>query len=401
MVQKGLAGFFKNYLKKGAIFNNKEALTNSYIPDELIHREDKIQTIASIIGPVLRGEQPSNLFVYGKPGTGKTVSIKYILENLINVAKDEDINALTYYINAKMKRMTDTEYRLIVYLAKKLGKDLPKTGLSTSEVYEKFFEAVEEKESKVILVIDEIDSLIEKSGDELLYILVRKNEDLVKSKLSLIGISNKPNFLDNLDSRVKSSLSQEEILFSPYNAIQLQDILAKRAKVAFNENVLNSGVVEKCAAYAARENGDARRAIDLLRIAAEISERKGFNKVEIKRVDEAQTKIDKDRYFETIKSLPKQFKAVFYSIFNLNLKKKKCSSTDVYNHYQKVASEVSLRPLTQRRVSDILNDLESSGLINMNTFSRGRYGKKRVIKVTIPEMFYSSIKAYLESEFTF
>ncbi len=401
MVQKGLAGFFKNYLDKSPIFKNKEALTSSYIPNELIHREDKIQNIASIIGPVLRGEKPSNLFVYGKPGTGKTVSIKYILENLVNVAKDENVNASTYYINAKMKKMTDTEYRLIVYLAKKLGRDIPNTGLSTSEVYDEFFKAIEEKKSNIILVIDEIDSLIEKSGDDLLYILVRKNEELVNSKLSLIGISNKPNFLDNLDSRVKSSLSQEEILFSPYNAIQLQDILSKRSDVAFNDNVLESGVIEKCAAYAARENGDARRAIDLLRIAAEISERKGFNKINIKKVDEAQTKIDKDRYFESIKSLPKQFKAVFYSIFDLNMNKKKCSSTDVYNHYQKVASEISLRPLTQRRVSDILNDLESSGLISMNTFSRGRYGKKRVIKVTIPEMFYSSIKAYLESEFTF
>jgi cell division control protein 6 len=92
--------------------------------------------------------------------------------------------------------------------------------------------------------------------------LTRLNSELSQSQLSVVGISNDLTFFDEIDPRVRSSLSEEEIVFPPYNAIQLQKILKERSSNCFKDGVLDSGVIEKCSAYAAREHGDARRAFD-------------------------------------------------------------------------------------------------------------------------------------------
>jgi len=115
--------------------------------------------------------------------------------------------------------------------------------------------------------------MIKKMDDTFLYSFTRLNQELNKAQISLIGISNEVTFLENIDPRVRSSLGEEEFIFHPYNAIQLQDILKERCEEAFKENTVANGVIAKCAAYAAREHGDARRALDLLRIAGELSER--------------------------------------------------------------------------------------------------------------------------------
>ena len=125
----------------------------------------------------------------------------------------------------------------------------------------------------MIVVLDEIDFLVKKHGDELLYRLTRANEELSSSKISVIGITNDLKFVDNLDPRVRSSLGEVELVFPPYNASQLEDILNDRARIAFRPGVIRSGVISLCAALAAREHGDARRALDLLRVAGEIAER--------------------------------------------------------------------------------------------------------------------------------
>jgi len=115
--------------------------------------------------------------------------------------------------------------------------------------------------------------------------------------LCIVGISNNLTFLDELDPRVRSSLSEEEILFHPYNALQIQDILNQRSNAAFKEGVLQDGVISKCAAYAAKEHGDARRALDLLRVAGELAERDNSKKILLKHIDEANEKIEKDKIF--------------------------------------------------------------------------------------------------------
>ena len=249
----------------------------------------------------------------------------------------------------------------------------------------------------IILILDEIDQLVHKIGDGILYNLTRMNSELKNSEISLIGVSNDLIFVDNLDPRVKSSLSEEELIFPPYNAVQLQDILRERVQLAFRKGVIESGVIEKCAAYAAREHGDARRALELLRVAGEIAERKNRLKVAMVHLDEAEEKIERDRVVDIVKSQPKQGQVVLYSIFNLNKSEKSLFTGDAYEIYKDKCSSCGLKPLTQRRVSDIIAELDMLGIINARVISKGRYGRTREISLAIPNSSVEELKGALEA----
>ena len=281
---------FEDFLTKKSIFLNKDALTMRYSPETMPHREDEISAIAKILAPALRLEKPSNVFLFGKTGTGKTLITSYVCNQLCEIAKKKNIPLKSIYINCKMRKVTDTEYRLIAHIAREFGQDIPATGLPTDEVYNLFFKAIDKPPARVvILTLDEVDRLVKKAGDEILYNLTRMNQELEYAKVALIGISNDVMFINNLDPRVKSSLSEEELVFNPYDAMQLKDILFQRSKIAFSPGVISEEVVAKCGAYAAREHGDARRALDLLRVAGEIAERTG------KAVDQAEYETFSDR----------------------------------------------------------------------------------------------------------
>lgn len=394
-----LGNFFETFLKSESLFTNKKALQSSYVPEEITHRDEQIDQIAKILAPALKFEQPSNLFIYGKTGTGKTLSVKYTSEQILEVAKQNNIDLKIIYLNCKLKRIADTEYRLIAELARFFGKTIPATGLPTDEVYNIFFKVLDEKSQIVILVLDEIDQLVKKSGDEIIYNLTRINSELKKAQISIIGISNDLMFSNNLDPRVKSSLSEEEMVFPPYNAMQIQDILKKRSAIAFEKDVIAEGVIPKCAAYAAREHGDARRALELLRVAGELAERKNEDKILIKHIDEAEEKIERDRVFDVIKTQPKQSQVCLYSMIVLHETNKKSIFTgEVYDIYKNICIQTGLRPLTQRRLSDIIAELDMLGIINAKVISKGRFGRTREISLAIPEHVIPKIKSVLEQE---
>ena len=387
---------FNSFLKD-SIFKNKYILQSNYIPESINHREKEITQIASIVAPALRLEKISNLFIYGKTGTGKTLSILYLRDQMLKKAKEQGINLTIEYINCKLKKVADTEYRILSELIRKLGGSVPDTGLPTDVVYTKFMELLESKKQIFIIILDEIDYIVEKISDQFLYNLTRLNSELSKTQINIIGISNDLTFLDNLDPRVKSSLSEEEIVFAPYDAVQLQDILRERSKKAFKEDVIEKAVIEKCAAYAAREHGDARRALDLLRIAGELVERDNSKQITLEYIDKANEKIERDKILDIVETEPKQFQLTLLSIIQLVESKKidKIFTGDVYEHYQILCKQISFDPLTQRRIGDIIAEFDMLGIINAKVVSKGRYGRMREIKLAINQNILEKIKKIL------
>lgn len=369
---------------KNTIFKDKSLLQNTYQPKDIIHRDEQIRQIASILAPALRGDRCSNLFLYGKTGTGKTLSVQYVKDELLNrMKKDSDFKLKIIYLNCKLKKVSDTEYRILAEFIRKLGEEVPMTGLPTQSVYSKFIKIIDSEKQLILLILDEIDQAVKVSGD-FLYNLTRLNSELSQTQISLIGISNNLTFLDEIDPRVRSSLSEEEVIFPPYNALQLQEILTKRSEMAFKEGVLEDGVIAKCSAFAAREHGDARRALDLLRIAGELAERDGEKKIKVKHIDEANNKIEKDKILDIISSEPKQFQLVLDSIINLSSNKTGPIFTgDVYNLYEGLCNRNKMEILTQRRVGDIIQEFDMLGIINVRVVSKGRGGRMREIKLAI------------------
>ena len=227
--QSELSNFFEQYLQRTSLFADKQVLQTNHLPEQIMHRDEQIEQIGHIFGPVLRKEKPSNVFIYGKTGAGKTVTIRKLLErDLVETAKKHKILLTTVYVNCKLKKVADTEYRLLAHLIAKLGDSVPK-GLHTEEISNLFTKSIENK-GILIIILDEIDYLLKRSSDNILYMLSRINEELTRTQVVLVGISNVLSLTENIDPRVRSSLSEEEILFHPYNAQQLQDILSRRAK---------------------------------------------------------------------------------------------------------------------------------------------------------------------------
>lgn len=369
------------------LFKNKSVLQSNYAPDDILHREEQVETIASVLAPALRGERVSNLFLYGNTGTGKTLSVQHVGNKLALKCRERGKEVLQFvYINCKLNKTSETEYRILAKIISSLGGSVPSTGLPTSDVYSRFVDLIDNKKQIVLIVLDEIDQAVEKISDNFIYSLTRLNSELKNAQINIIGISNNLTFMDNLDPRVRSSLGEEEIVFSPYNALQLQDILKKRAGQAFKDGALEEGVIAKCAAYAAREHGDARRALDLLRVAGEIAEREGQSRVMLAHIDAANEKIEKDKMLDIISGEPKQFQLVLYAIMGLDEQKRGATiyTGDVYNAYREICDKIKMEVLTQRRISDILGEFDMLGVINAKEISRGRYGRTREIKLMLP-----------------
>ncbi|MHC1599338.1 MAG: ORC1-type DNA replication protein [Candidatus Methanospirareceae archaeon] len=374
---------FTDLISGGGIFANKEVLRPTYVPEKLPHRTEQIRGLANILSAALKGETPSNILIYGKTGTGKTSTVKYVSNELEEMARKRGSNCSLLYINSEV---FDTQYRVFAYLARVFNKRVPMIGWPTDMVYSEFKNGIDAEERCVIVVLDEVDKLASK-GDEALYNLSRINGELNNARVSLIGISNDLTFTDLLDPRVQSSLGEEEIIFPPYNAEQLKDILYARVEEAFNDSVLSDAVIPLCAALAASEHGDARRALDLLRVSGEIAERSGSKKVSEEHVRQATEKLEVNRVAEVVKTLPLQSKIVLSSVLVLSRErsKRRFSSGEVYNMYRKLCNQLGMDALTQRRVTDFISELDILGLINAVIVSRGRYGRTKEISLSVPE----------------
>lgn len=403
--------FFNDYINSKPIFKNKNVLQANYDPQNIQHRETYLKDIAKILAPALRGEKPSNLFIYGKTGTGKSLCVSHVLKKIQTISQIREIPLKIISINCKLKKVADTEYRILLEIIKQLGKKMPSTGISTNDLYKTLYDLLDLEKKSIILTLDEIDSLIQKAGDEVLYNLTRINPELKKSEISILGITNDLTIMDNVDARVKSSLNEEEMLFLPYNATQIQDILNDRAIYAFQEHVLDPEVIPRCAGYSAREHGDARRALELLRFSAELAERDGCEKVLPSHIDTADKKTERNRVIDIIKSQPKQFQLVNYAIIKTSMKEKHNLVTNkktliieptttgaVYDYYNKIAKELRIKSLSLRRISDIIVELEVLGIINFKIVSKGRYGRTRFISIGLPKTLYKEVLKILKED---
>ncbi len=433
--QQSSHGLFDDLLSGDPIFENKDVLRPSYTPEQLPHRNEQINNIATILVGALRGETPSNILIYGKTGTGKTASAKFVSNELETTSQKYEVPCEVEYINCEV---TDTQYRVLAQLANTfieanerhietrlaalrklkeraqtdsttldttdfesieaiddrisgLETDLadfepvPMTGWPTDRVYSTFFDAVDYHERVVVIMLDEIDKLVEKSGDDTLYNLSRMNSELENSRVSIMGISNDLKFTEFLDPRVKSSLGEEEIVFPPYDATQLRDILAARAAIAFEDGALSEDVIPLCAAFAAQEHGDARRALDLLRTAGELAERGQTERVGEEHVRQAQEKIELDRVVEVVRTLPTQSKVVLFSVILLERNGAQNINTgEVYNIYRRLCDEIDADVLTQRRVTDLISELDMLGIVNAVVVSKGRYGRTKEMNLSVP-----------------
>jgi len=378
--------FYKNYLSGPRIFKNRDALESSYIPRELPHRDTQIKNIAEKTACALLGDTPPSFLCYGMTGTGKTATIRYVSQKLAQ--QNSKIKPWWIYINCNV---VSTPYRILAHIYNTISRKekIPPTGLPKDIIFKKLLGLLDSRVGNSIcfLVLDEIDILVDKKGgNEILYDLTRLNENLDNSKTSIIGISNKLKFRENLDPRIISSLGEEHIVFPSYDASELRDILIERAKITFQDGVLKEEVIPLCAALAAKENGDARKALQLLRKAGELAERDQNKIVTAKHVEKAQGDLENDHIMEYIKGMPLQAQLIIASIYLISRFSPDyvIISGDIYDVHSEIRGLIpGVRQLTKRRISDYINELSLAGIISAEVKSMGHYGRTKIIKFDI------------------
>ena len=399
-----LANLFEQELQKQSVFLNRDAISQHFIPKELPFREKQLKEISSILTAALQGKKPNNVFVYGKVGTGKTCVVRHVLQELQEFKQKSSARVESCYINC---RVHNSKYKALQKCCKEFYPSENFLGYSAAFVFEKILDFARKNKNQVLIALDEIDKV--KDLDELVYALSRGNDELEQGEgaITIIGISNNVLFKERLDARTKSSLCQEELVFAPYNAEELKEILKQRVEIAFKPKSVQESALNLAAAIAAQESGDARTAVLLLLRAGELSDKESKEKVSDEEVKKAKSKVEEEVIYNMISTLPDQEQLVLYTIALLAAKQKPLQkitgqqepgalmSGEVFEEYKRVAKKFKESNVSARWFRAYLNELETYGIISTTKSGPGMVGNTRLIRLN-PEA--SKVKESIEKE---
>jgi len=367
-----MGGMFERDLD---IYRNRDALREDYQPDTLVGRDEELERYKTALQPVINGEQPNNIFLYGKTGVGKTAGTRFLLDHLIDdAAQYDDIKLTVKMLNCDG---LSSSYQIATRLVNKFrteSNQISTTGYPRSTVYDMLWEELDKCGGTILIVLDEVDHI---NDDSILYQLprARANGNLSKAKIGIIGISNDFSFRDNLSPKVKSSLCEEEIQFPAYDAQELIQILRQRADVAFYDGVLTDGVIELCAAYGAKDAGDARQSLDLLMKTGDLARDRDTKAITEDLVRDARNELERGRIREGISGLTQHGHLVLYALITLDREgETPVRSRDIRPRYTSFAKQIGVDPLVPRRMRDHLGELSMLGIISAVERNEGRRG---------------------------
>ena len=375
------------FIRDDPIFVNKELLEINHLPDEgrIVGRDEEIKLLANAVNPAIFGQSPSNILIYGKTGTGKSLCAKHVSQRLIDAAGDEGVTAAFAYVDCAQDT---TETQAVQTIASSFNDastdvNVPDKGISTATYYKRLWRILDARYDVVLIILDEIDKL---ADDAILMQLSRAGEagKLTDCKIGVIGVSNKIRYKDRMDERVKSSLCEREFVFPPYDASQLGEIMEARCD-AFRDGVLEGSVIPRAAALAAREHGDARKAIDILRYAGEIAQSTGAETVQEGFVTDARKRAETDRFRELIRGSTPHSRYVLHALTVLSLNGGDgFRTTAIYDVYEEICRQEGAEPLSLRRVRDLLKEHAFLDIIEQSRHSggsaEGSYTRHRLLE---------------------
>lgn len=365
-----------------SVFRNEDALREEYEPNQILERDAEETEFLNTLSSVTNGSRPSNIFVYGQTGLGKTLATRMMLRELKeDVSEMDELSLSVIWENCHDNTSYQTAVGLVNQLREENGDgdaQINGTGYSTSDVHDMLWDGVRASDNThIIFVLDEVDGIAGDGDNKLLYQIGRANaeRDLGDTKVSMVGISNNFTFRDALSSRVRECLCESEIHFSPYDAHQLRSIIEQRTDEAFNEGVVSNAAIAKIAAKTAQDTGSARHAIDMLHEAGLLARKAGAESIGDDLVDQAATAVQRGRIMDELRSLTQQSHYVLWAIINLEKEGTAPASTsEIYTKYRTIANSYNSTVQSKRTIHNRLSDLSLSGFLSFRQVNKGKGG---------------------------
>ncbi|WP_224337937.1 orc1/cdc6 family replication initiation protein [Haloprofundus halobius] len=307
-----------------SLIKNRSLLEPNEIVDEerIVGRDSQLTDITQHLRVAIRNERPPNLFLYGPSGTGKSLIINAVCTNIVELCESRDIRFGVIQMNCQnIGTLGSAVYELARKVANDVGTtvEVPEHGIPNKKKWRELYRLINEHYDTVVFILDELDMLVgrrdmdEPAFSRLLYQLSRAGStDEITAQVSVTAITNDTKMMENVGSRALSSFTPEDVHFSDYDANQLREILWARED-AFHEGALSSDVIPLAAAFAAQTNGDARKAIDLMRTAGSIAEKANVDQVREEHIREAQDKVEKNRVLEVTRGISTQKKLCLFA----------------------------------------------------------------------------------------
>lgn len=386
------------------IFKDSSILStdlHDYMPQRVYGRDKQLNLIFLAFRPVLdtfesdgKISAPVNLQLVGMAGTGKTVCISWVIEKEVKpLAEDKGLPLRIAIVNCREEK---TEHGIYTAIGCAIEKEFKHRGFSAIDLWRGIQDALNKQRAILVVILDEADMLEPNLKDKLLYTLSRPGLKSGKLSFFLIG-TNEEGVADGLSARTKSSVGNPKlIIFEPYSASVLRMILEDRV-TAFCNGAVSEEVIERCARYAADE-GDARKALDLLRLAGQAAVDEGCERVLVRHVESAVTMLEMDSWRRQCERLPLTFALIVYSVAamrNFGVNPEKIRVKNIHALYTRISRELSVSDriiITRRRMNDILHSrICPSGFLDKEEI--GRWGGAFTFDVTI-----DPTQAYLASK---
>lgn len=345
-------------------------------------REKQLSRIISHLSPILDGVHPPSALVYGPTGSGKTVSLIHVLSTFTRVAERHNVTFQYRYIDLTSPK---TFFGALNEVAIGLDDSHRKyrKGIPIEYMQRKIISALAAYKGFLVLLIDEADN-IAPNPDAFLTYLAKTLPRKVSCRIILILLTNRLDWEKTLDPRILSFLKKTDIIFEPYHALDLYEILNLRAEKALLMDRVDHAALKKVAAYASRETGDARKAVELFSKAVRVAE-ETTGCLREEEVDIAEHHLEVDKSIELINALAVQQRLALQACYvTFKRGEAKISSGQAYEVYTTICDNQKYRGLSQRRFCDMLSFLDLYGLIDARIISMGRYGKTREIRSSLP-----------------
>ncbi|WP_256545684.1 orc1/cdc6 family replication initiation protein [Halobellus inordinatus] len=361
-----------------SIFAAKEVLSEAHQPDQILERDEEIDEYRHALQDILFGRTPQNIMLYGKAGLGKTAVTKYMMEALqAEVTERPDAEELhVHELNCNGKTVYAVVRALVNQILPEAASEFPKRGLGTADAFEELYSQLDRLGGTHLIVFDEIDHL--NDVDTLLYELPRARSigHITNSKVGVIGISNNYTFRQSLSPKVKDTLMETEISFSPYDASELRAILADRVDRAFVDGVCEDSAIARAAAIAAKDRGNARQAIDLLRVGGEVAKNQGDDCVDDTHIVEAQELVQRGRLRNRIRDQTQHAQLLLETLAYIEQRKQSpARSKAIKTRYEDVADSHAVNPLTTlKSIQNHLSDLHMLGFLQRIGRNHGESG---------------------------